>query len=330
MYSNLGPSDLQPEEVADFKCCYPCKQESKEFNICNRRCSCKSYWFYNIVASLLHLVNAILMIILFYGNDKEDVCYQLHMPYAKWTEVTNTTTGNEEPDFIITQDKVNTHKLSLHWLIFGFHCLSFLFQIIVVVLDDRSPCRIKFLCKYNYMDLVEKRGVHPLRFIEYSISASIMLICIALLTGIRNENELIAIGVLCAVCQIFGMIAELTSDYCIRMFSHVVGWISLMTSYGFIWLYYGIANYKGSQMDPPRSAPDVVHAVVITLFVLFNSFGVVQSTQMCCRKQCKNTTWYNWVGKEAELSYVLLSLVAKTLLGWLIYSNVIVMARACV
>ena len=78
-------------------------------------------------------------------------------------------------------------------------------------------------------------------------------------------------------------------------------------------------------MDPPRSAPDIVHVVVIVLFLLFNSFGAIQLTQLCCR----SGRWWTYVAKESELSYVFLSLVAKTLLGWLIYSNVLVMAREC-
>lgn len=326
-YTKLSQNDLKPDEVADFKCCYPCKNESGEFNVCKRKMSCKSYWFYNLVASWLHFLNAFLMIILFYSNGEEDVCYQLFMPYASWRDVGNAT-DTEEPEFIITQEKVNTHTLSLHWLIVGFHMLSFVFQFAVVLLDEKSPCRVKMCFKYNYMSLIEEQGINPLRFIEYSISASIMLVCIGLLTGIRNENELIAIAVLCTICQIFGLMAEVTSDLAIRYLCHIAGWFSLMVSYGFIWLYYGIANYQGSQRDPPRSAPDVVHIVVTLLFVLFNSFGVVQTTQMCCRGN-KKSILYRWVGKESEMSYVFLSLVAKTLLGWLIYSNVLVMSRAC-
>jgi len=49
---------------------------------------------------------------------------------------------------------------------------------------------------------------------------------------------------------------------------------------------------------------------------------------MYCRGN-KKSFWFKWVGQESELSYVFLSLVAKTLLGWLIYSNVLVMSREC-
>jgi hypothetical protein len=317
MYTNLDP-------VQDFTCCLCCKRDNPNFELCDRRFSCKSYWFYNIVASVLHLLNAVLMVVLFYipdedGVTQKDVCYQLYMPYASWTPVNGTD------EFVITQKAVDTHTLSLHWLIVGFHALSFVFQIVVIFLDPKSSCKIKACVDYEYQDLVEKQNINPLRFVEYAISASIMLVCIALLTGVRNENEIISIAVLCTVCQLVGMIAEISQNRMVRIIAHATGWLSLMVSYGIIWLYYGIANYQGGLMDPPRSAPDIVHVVVIVLFLLFNSFGAIQLTQLCCR----SGRWWTYVAKESELSYVFLSLVAKTLLGWLIYSNVLVMAREC-
>ena len=322
---------LKPDVVSLVKCCGPCKRESGLWNLCGVTFELKSYWIINIVASLLHLFNAVLMIILFYQNGEKDVCYHLTMPYASWQDLPSNQTGNEEPEFIIVQRTVDTHTLSLHWLIVGFFLLSFFFQFIVVLIDEDSPCRIKQCgrIKYPYIEGVEQYGVNPLRFVEYSISASIMLVAIGLLTGIRNENELIMIAISCGVCQYFGMIAELTTDYTIRFISHIMGYVCILTSYGIIWNYYGIANYKGSQLDPPRSAPDVVHVVVTLLFVLFNLFGLVQTCQMCCKQSERFKFFYNWIGSEAELSYVVLSLASKTLLGWLIYSNVLVMAVKC-
>lgn len=333
-YQTLGAQDLVPQKASLFKGCWPCRRETGVWNCCGQRYTLRNYWVYNIVASILHLANAVLMIVLFYipdedGETQKDVCYQLHMAYGSWQRPNNSSLA-PEPDqpFEIVTKYMDTSRLSLHWLIVGFHLLSFFFQIIVIFLDRQSPCRIN-LCgriSYPYQDLVERSGVNPLRFVEYSISASIMLICIALLTGIYDENTLIAMGTLCASCQLFGLIGELTPNIMVRAFAHFSGWLTLMVAYGIIWVYYGIANYQGSQLDPPRSAPDIVHAVVITLFVLFNFFGVVQLTQFCCKG---DNCWYRWIGAEAELSYVMGSLISKTLLGWLIYAQVLVMASPC-
>jgi hypothetical protein len=233
--------------------------------------------------------------------------------------------------------------------------LSFVFQFVPVLLDSETdesffrwiPCKRvqkSSMFHYPYQKLV-RSGRNPIRFFEYAISASIMLVCIALLSGVRDENIIIMLAMLCGACQMFGFVAESVPEGMVRNVAHFTGWTALMTSYGVIWSYYGIANFKahekwvdGGKIGREFSAPDYVHAIVITMFLLFNSFGAVQLSQMYCKagrclcfKGNKVSEWfYKWVGKEAELSYVTLSLVAKTVLGWVIYFQVIVMAQKCV
>jgi hypothetical protein len=328
----------QKTASSDFTCLG--RQDFKAFG---RSCACKNYFFYNCLASLLHLGNAMTMIYLFYTADSDgvtqkDVCYPLTMGYAGWVPAdgNSTAVGDRQPSvdrpFIITQNTVDTQTLSLHWLIVGFHSLSFLFQFLPVIIDPDSPCYITLGCKYPYKKLVEDYGRNPLRFVEYAISAAIMLICIALLTGIRDGNLLLMIGILCAACQMMGLMAEY-SDGFPRAVAHFTGWMSLMTAYGVIWAYYIIAAYQAGE----NKAPAFVHAIVISMFVLFNTFGIIQLTQFYCKND-RFLLWkgnfvtrrfYDIVGKEAELSYVAMSLIAKTVLGWVIYAQVLVMAGDC-
>lgn len=323
--------DENLDEYTDFSCC-----GKNEWGFGPKTVKLKSYWVYNIIAALLHGVNALLMVILYAVNDGQDVCYQLSVGYASWEQLGASNVSTPDNNFIITQKRVNSSKLSLHYLIFGFHLLSCVFQLIPALFDSETcfKCteRDSWL-NYPYTELVEKENRNPIRFIEYSVSASIMLVCIALLTGIYDEIILIAIGVLCAACQMCGLLAEYLEG-ARRLLVHVMGWVTLMTAYGIIWAYYGVANYQAGD----NGAPNFVHAIVIVMFALFNTFGIIQLTQYYC-KGCKdgkigwwNWVWggfYRWVGQEAELSYVWMSLIAKTVLGWIIYAQVIVMARGC-
>lgn len=336
--------DLAPDDLSDMKCC-------GNNLICGARM--KTYWFYNLVAAALHLLNAILMFVTYYANGQKDVCYTLRMSYAAWDGVNGTARADD--DFTIRTEYVESSRRSLHWLIFGFHSLSFVFQFVPVLLDSETddsffrwlPCRrIKKSSPYHYpYQKLVREGRNPIRFFEYAISASIMLVCIALLSGVRDENILIMIAMLCGACQMFGYVAESVPQGMVRIVAHVTGWVTLMTSYAVIWAYYGIANFKaherwvdGGKVGTRLGAPAYVHAIVITMFLLFNSFGVVQLAQMyckpgrflCCKGNVVSEWFYTWVGKEAELSYVALSLIAKTVLGWVIYFQVIVMARKCV
>jgi hypothetical protein len=89
------------------------------------------------------------------------------------------------------------------------------------------------------------RGVNPIRWIEYSISSSIMLVLISLTVGIRDINALI-IGFGCNSAMIlFGLVQEWENDPSERrgrkvtwwpfIFGSVIGivpWIALSTTLG--------------------------------------------------------------------------------------------------
>jgi len=336
-YNQIPIAQKRKKENSCMGCCkniFTCRFSCSDDILCGNY-TISPIWLWNLIASFLHLGNAIIMIAMFYTPDdknvvEKDVCYQLTRNYASW----NATNGTAS----IHMKTTNASVLSLHWLIVGFHSLSFIFQIIPVLFDSESACCYLKRCanmkvcgnklEYPYIEYV-KKGRNPIRFFEYSISASIMLVCIALLTGIRDANLLLSIAVLCAACQFFGYVAEtLFAENLlpvVQHVSHIVGWLTLMTSYAIIWVYYGLANANASNGN---GAPDFVHAIVITMFVLFNSFGVVQLAQMYCSdKRCN--VFYNCIGRNSEASYIFLSIFAKTVLGWVIYAQVLVMARKC-
>lgn len=271
------------------------------------RCRCgdktvetKSYWVVNIVAAVLHLVNALLMLILYYENDQHDQLYNITTPYGSWKRNNETNTME-----VISKSTTVVEDVSLNWLIFSFHIMSFVFQMLVLI-----P-------QYRYEQMVEQRGQNWLRFLEYSISASLMLSCIALTTGIRDFVTILSICALNIITQVLGAFNEYIRDSRIRTGSFTLAWFSNLAAYGIIFWYFGVA-VEQTEIE----VPGFVIGIIIGQFVIFNLFGLVQWIQIY------GTKWavIGAIGRESELSYCVLSLVAKTLLGWLIYANVIVSA----
>ena len=99
-----------------------------------------------------------------------------------------------------------------------------------------------------------------------------------------------------------------------------------MVAYGIIWTYYGVAN---AQAPDGFNAPWYVRMIVISMFVLFNSFGLVHLRRVTSQKDSKNKPKSEDERKCGELLYVSLSIGAKTLLGWLIYGSVMAMGKPC-
>ena len=144
------------------------------------------YFQVNFVAAIVHGANAAFMAV---ENSKprRDICFNF------------TKTGDFIPRWENSsrfKDSMIAHgAISIHWLIFSFHLLSFLFQMSV------------YLNRNAYHKWVG-RAQNPLRFIEYSISASLMLVAIALFSGVPNTTALWNIALLCSFTQLMGLFAE--------------------------------------------------------------------------------------------------------------------------
>jgi hypothetical protein len=151
-----------------------------------------------------------------------------------------------------------------------------------------------------------RRGRNLARWMEYAVSASVMLILIAMLAGIWGLAALIGLFAANSAMILFGWLQETDHEPGGGMtpfwFGTVIGLIP--------WVAIGYYLLAGD--DPPG----FVYGIFVSLFVLFSSFGVNQYLQ------------YRQVGRwrdylYGERAYLLLSLIAKSLLAWQIFANVL-------
>jgi hypothetical protein len=220
--------------------------------------------------------------------------------------------------------------LNLQVMIVSFFMLSALFQCVAVLYrpyryrdrfkDWQSPRNSllkKCQCEGNQslLRLHSKGAVvhlaHWLRYVEYSFSASIMLVGIAMVTGIVDIRELWCIAVLCAATQWFGLLAERVMDPQRMMpayIAHTAGWFTFLSAYGTILSHY-VADKRALAVDS-RSIPWYVDFIVITMALLFGGFGIVQFMQIVTPTRMN--------AYRAEVTNLVLSAVAKTLLGWIV------------
>ena len=284
----------------------------------------KSYLKYNYFAIIGHLASAMAMIFLY--KDKPSLVIPYTESYLEWNKLeTNSscTLGSRRfdttsGDFCIgsttkpvsCNDDNKCYGIDLGWLIISFHLLSFLFQGFAVLTNFIGP-----ICKYKYSSMISE-SKNPLRFIEYSFSASIMLIAIALLNGVTDINLIISIAVLTSSCQLCGLAVEYVEDILIKILLHFTGWLQFCWAYGII----GHAFFKSIEASNSSGAsgpPNFVYIIVIVLFLLYASFGFIQLYELC-----RNLDPYT-----KEKSYVLLSLTSKLVLGWMIFSNVLLLSN---
>lgn len=86
--------------------------------------------------------------------------------------------------------------------------------------------------------------------------------------------------------------------------------------YSFAWAVL-IHSFVYNLQDAPRTPPDWVYAIVFSQVGLFSLFGFVQMANLY------SDTGPSWF-YEGELTYQLLSLTAKAVLGGILIANVLV------
>jgi len=151
------------------------------------------------------------------------------------------------------------------------------------------------------------RRTNYARWIEYSVSASIMIILIGLLVGIRDLAAVIGIFAANTAMILFGLLMERQQtpgrvDWSAFWFGSLIGLAP--------WL--AIAVY----VTQPPQIPGFVWAIIVVQFLLFTSFAVNMALQYA-----RLGRWRDY--RYGEVSYIVLSLVAKSALAWLIYANVL-------
>ena len=152
------------------------------------------------------------------------------------------------------------------------------------------------------------RGRNVARWIEYSVSAAVMIVLIALLTGITDVVALLALFGVNTAMILFGDLMERMNtdrsnvDWRPFWFGCVAGVVP--------WIAVTIA-IVGAESGP-GSVPTFVYGIYVSLFLLFNCFAVNQFLQ------------YRMVGpwqeyRFGEAIYIWLSLVAKSALAWQVF-----------
>ena len=155
-----------------------------------------------------------------------------------------------------------------------------------------------------------KKGINPARWIEYSLSSSLMIVLIAMLVGVYDFSALLLIFSINAMMIFCGWIMEVHNQT-----TKKTNWISyIFGCFAGIIPWVVVALYLFGSGEGEFRAPDFVYWIFFSIFVFFNTFSINMLLQ------------YKKVGKWKEYifgekMYILLSLLAKSALAWQIFAG---------
>lgn len=235
----------------------------------------------NLVAGLLHAVQAVVVVLL---------ATDFALPVTASYLAGPPGTAPQEPTVLF--------DLPTGLAVAAFLVLSALAHLIVITAWWRG-----------YVSDLSKR-INRARWVEYSLSSSVMMVVIAQLVGIADITALVAIAGVNASMILFGWLQEKYEEpggggwlpFWFGCLAGAVPWIAVVI--------YVVAPQSPSDATPPA----FVYAIVVSLFVFFNIFALNQWLQYRARGR-----WSDYL--FGETIYIVLSLVAKSLLAWQVFGG---------
>jgi len=186
--------------------------------------------------------------------------------------------------------------LPLAWGVFAFMAIS-----AIALLTIASPG----IFGWYKRNLARQRNYG--RWIEYSITSSLMMILITMICGAADLAAILAVFAVNACMILFGLLMEKYEkpgrpnwlSFLFGCLAGIIPWIVVL-------IYIWSPNFGD------REAPGFVYGIIISLFVFFNIFAVNMVLQY---KQVGR--WRDYL--FGEKVYILLSLTAKALLAWQVF-----------
>jgi hypothetical protein len=240
--------------------------------------------YYNYLMGGLHLVQGIILILL-----TNSFKLPINTSYLKFDVVTST----------LNAVTYNLYHVQFGYWVAAFFFLSSLFHFAIATFYNKT-----------YSSNL-KKGINKARWYEYSLSASLMMVLIAMLSGIYDLSSIVMIFGLTAVMNLCGLVMEVSNQGKDKV-DWTSYWIGCLA--GFLPWVAVIIYFWGASTETTNAVPSFVYWIYVTIFIFFFSFAVNMYLQYK-----KMGPWKDYL--FGEKVYIILSLVAKSALAWQIFAG---------
>ena len=274
------------------------------------------------VTAALHFIQFIVVVSLKYGKHLRS-SFPLHVNYATWPEKLDAAKG-------FVNVSTGHYPVDLGWCVAAFFLLSSVFQFLSI---------IPFFWN-NYV----RSGVHPLRWIEYSVSASCLILTAAVVVGIDDLHFILLFFFANFTVMMLGLIQEGRAhmyralveanktkprgvfDFIEFLLPHGVGWVLYAVIWYILYDKFTLASNHGT-----KHPPTIVQAFYAINLILFAGFGILQFVQMYLYYNCIHDQRFGRMHVyliNCEWVYAAFSLITKTFAAWFLYAGVLATSKA--
>lgn len=255
-----------------------------------KKITIKSLVRFNLIMAAFHAAQALLVLIL---SDPAQGVWTVTGNYVTLAPTSTTDTP------VLESATTGLFDLNLAYIVAAFFLMSSAAHLIVATVYKKRYAA----------DL--KVGVNKIRWIEYALSASTMMVGIGLLSGITDLSTLLMMFALTAIMNLTGLAMEVYNQgkdkpnwlaYNIGVLAGLIPWVV-------IGIYFWTTTSYGT-----GTIPTFVYFIYGSIFLFFNCFALNMVLQYE-----KVGKWKNYL--YGERAYIILSFFAKTALAWQVFAG---------
>ena len=269
-------------------------------------------------AGVLHVASAVVLIVLGLMEEGGTWKAALRVSYEIWEPNEDCEVGDNDIGRCFDLARgFHTRPLAIIWLLFLFGLWSGLVHFYTI-----APGWNFFLKNF-------KMRWAPLRWVDYGVSSTLMIVVIAIYGGVDDVCVLIGVGLSQALTIFLGALSERSASNVLTAQDGGVRDVFQRAK----WLLYAAANvvfvvgvwvpilvtFVSSIREIPDDAPvnyGLVFGIFSALAIVFSSFGFVFLAQILWTPKRNG---YRYSYGVIEISYLVLSLISKVLLHWVLF-----------
>lgn len=245
---------------------------------------------WNIVMAVLHIIQGIAVLVF---------SKSITWPVTTHFLTTDSIATQAQGRIVLAPASRIIFNLNLAFLVAGFFFMSAIAHAVIATVYRK---------RYE-ADL--KNGINRARWIEYGLSASTMMVAIGFLSGIFDLSSLIMIFALDLIMNLLGLVME-THNQGAKKTNWMSYWVGCLA--GIVpWVVFALYVW-GASVYGSGNIPAFVYWIYVSIFIFFNCFAINMYLQY--KKKGK---WADYL--YGERVYMILSLVAKTLLAWQVFAG---------
>lgn len=242
---------------------------------------------WNWVMALLHTAQGVAVVVL-----AKSSLFAVSTSYITLDKLAST---DQSP--VLVQANRHLFDINLAYLVAAFFFMSAIAHLLIAtILKNKYQAGLR-------------NGINKVRWFEYGISASTMMVAIAMLSGVTDLSTIVLLFGGTLVMNLCGLIMEVHNQTTAKTnwLSYIVGTIAGLGPWIVVAIYFWGSNQYGE-----GSIPTFVYYIYGSIFLFFSSFAVNMVLQ------------YKKIGKWSdylygEKVYMILSLVAKSALAWQVF-----------